>query len=218
MALTVNRPLDVGLALHLRMSEGVGVKTLDVSKYQNHGNITGATWVSGKYGRGLGFDGNDFVQVPDAASLRIYDAITVAAWVNLDALDVGWHQRIVQQTEPALNIGGFGLQEHGSVFQFWVYLTGGIGWKSSQYGAVAGVWKHVVGTYDGDTIRIYVDTIPGTPFAVSSTINIPAVPTNFIGKAFDNAYLEGVIDDVRIYNRALSAEEVKLLYAIRALV
>ena len=73
-------------------------------------------------------------------------------------------------------------------------------------------WHHFVGTYDGSTVRIYVDGVEGTQGAFLGSI-IANTNNLTIGRIFEDTYnIKALIDDVRIYERALSAIEIQALY------
>ncbi|MFQ6061968.1 MAG: hypothetical protein ACE5J9_02170, partial [Methanosarcinales archaeon] len=78
-----------GLVALWHFDENKGTIAHDSSPNHNNGIIHGATWTKGKFGYALQFDGkNDYVQVPDSASLDITDTITIEAWVKLGKLPV----------------------------------------------------------------------------------------------------------------------------------
>ena len=72
-------------------------------------------------------------------------------------------------------------------------------------------WHHVVGVYDGANVFVYVDTIKGDVIGDLTTNTGSSLLNVFIGES-TNDHWPGLIDDVRVYNRALSAEEVERLY------
>jgi len=80
---------DYGIVGSWDFEEGQGTITYDQSPYGNDGEVTGATWTSGKYGSALTFDGNDYVTIPDSASLNLSSEITIEAWAKDPPLPFG---------------------------------------------------------------------------------------------------------------------------------
>jgi predicted outer membrane repeat protein len=166
----------------------------------NEGKVDGALW----------FDGHDdYVACGNSPVFNLTNAITVAAWVNLAQVDEDW-QAIVAKGDSAWRLS---LVEQTQRFHFAVtgepyhYVNGT---------TVVGLdeWHHVCGTYDGEYIRLYVDGVedPASPIAYNGGITTNDYPV-YIGENAEITDREwsGMIDDVRFYNYALSAEEVARL-------
>lgn len=196
-------------------------KVTDKSNSGNDGyvvNMSTTTSVeSGKIGQALLFDGvADYIDIGNPASLQLTSSVTVSAWVKADTIagpmeiiskqggasDRGWQLKI--------NSDGTGRLEIADTATTLVY-------RSTSATLVPGRWYHLVGVYNASaqTLTMYVDgeinngTLSGTvPVAqVDSSTNI------YIGKKPTNVdYFKGIIDDVRVYDRALSASEARQLY------
>jgi len=99
----------------------------------------------------------------------------------------------------------------GVSFTFFIYS--GTSWEPGAYSVpqfAFGVWYHVVGTYDRQHVKIYINgKLRGS---AARTEAIQSTGTNTVVGFWNNEYFQGFIDEVRIYNRALSAEEIKNLY------
>jgi hypothetical protein len=114
-----------------------------------------------------------------------------------------------------------GFVVHAIIYIQLVFTRGkdGTGYDSAPgtSNVLSGAWHHVIGTYDGSTIKIYVDGILQASKSWSSGLD-GATATAYIGQDdYDSSRrFTGLIDDVRIYNRALSADEIKRLYKIGA--
>ena len=205
---TVIPDLQYQCNLHFPLNEGVGTEATDHSGKNNDGTIYGASWTTGKYGKGLHFDGeNDYLSFPKVLPTN---AITVSCWVKLDEVDVGSHQRIIQITNDS-GVGGFSLQEEDGIWHFWVYISGAW-YEASKSGADTNL-HNLIATYDGSTIRIYVDNVEGTPYDKSGTINDPAgtAVSRMMRDCYD-VYTDGLLDDPRIYYSVLSSAQRKSLY------
>jgi hypothetical protein len=195
----------------------------DSSPFGNTGTVSGAEWDNGLrtssgFSYGLSFDNYDYVNVPDSSSLDITDAVTVEAWIKPARLDV-WQSPLEKGAdndwaygfyiEPAGGNIGFEIGKEGST----VTWAGAVAPVNS-YLAV-GKWSHIVGTADTATHKVclYIDgvKVPNEGY-ISGQINTNSIPFQ-IGKRSDGGYFEGIIDEVRIYDRALSSSEISSYYA-----
>jgi streptogramin lyase len=196
-------------ATKLRISDGSIIGTYCVESM-----AALPSFVSGKYGNGISFDGvDDYVEVPDSASLDITDAITIEAWIYYKEYDT-YPPRVVAKS---IGWSGSGTSYHfgvrGSPYN---YLETQIATSVAQYGLFGSEvipldkWTHITFTYDGSTMRHYVNGILDTEGSASGTINITS-STLKIG-TLGGRYFNGTIDEVRIYNRALSSTEIEEHY------
>jgi len=204
---------NIGLMGRWEFDEGSGTTAADSSGNGNTGNVNGASWVDGKYGKALSFDGvNDYVEVKDSNSLDITGNITIAAWV--------YPLNVTGETGYILNKGpgnaGIWLQvSYGGYVKFaarnsadtgWVYLTDDTTPLSTNN------WHHVAAIYDRSYIRIYVNGREVKNKAISDQLLTYTQPLE-IGRRIACPYcFNGAIDEVRIYNKALSSDEVLNLY------
>jgi formylglycine-generating enzyme required for sulfatase activity len=173
----------------------------------NHGTIYGATPVTGQVGGALSFDGDDYVQVADDDSLDISDEITISAWINPSNTssirmivskykDYAGMSYLLELSNEKLH---FMLRDVNSFFGIQTFSIG--------------IWYHVVATYDGSRVRGYINGELDNEQAAYGAIPITTQELN-IGRQADNNLwpFEGLIDEVRIYNRALSTEVIEGLY------
>lgn len=188
----------------------------DVSGTGNDAVITGdPAEATGLFGTGAyDLDGeNDYLTVPDDSSLEMdTDRVTVSAWVNIDQAQVdkgsGW-KAIFQKSDRSYN-----LQFDNAIQpEFTIYDDN---WHDAGYGdVVANQWFHYVGVYDGDEVKLYVD---GSRESTNDNAGYIADSNGHpagIGENLDQTgrHLDGQIDEVRVYDRALSDSEVRSLYA-----
>jgi hypothetical protein len=199
-----------GLAGYWKLDEVVGTSASDSSGGGNDGTlVNGALWAAGKIDGGLDFDGvDDYVDIANDSAFDLSAAVTVAAWIKVDTFTKLW-QSIVTKGDGTwrlmrndatnnLKFSGTGLSPNGA--------TGSVNVND-------GLWHHAVGVYDGSKMYLYIDGNEDASVAVTGTL-----ATNdfnvFIGENAQtvNRHFDGMIDDVRIYNRALSAAEIKAMY------
>jgi hypothetical protein len=205
----------VGEVLDFPFDEGTGITTRDLSEYENNGTIYGASWVDGKYGKALSFDGiNDYVEALDSTSLNITgDKLTVSLWVKMTnkggvmgtILGKGKY-KIFGYDAPAwdpslLDAYMFGVTIAGIEYYSPRFIM-------NQYET----WHHIVGVYDGAYLSLYIDgVLRGTPTARTGNIQSSAgIPL----RIQEDVLLDIDVDEARVYNRALSAEEVKTIYRL----
>ena len=188
--------------------EGSGTTAHDATGDGHEGTVEGPKWTAGKFGSGLEFDGeaSDCVSVPNSAQLQLGGDFTLEAWVKPAAS--GESEPIIFKETPWFTSYGiyFGLSETG-------HLEGYVGEEWELEKTVdptklqKGAWSHVALTFDGSQLRLYVNgglvSTHAAEGAGSSTGPLSIGCAREWGDGF-----KGAIDEVGIYDRALSAEEV----------
>ncbi len=205
-----------------RFDEGAGITAADASGHDNTGTLlNGPTWTSG----GIHFDGvDDSVDIGDPADLRLTGSMTLSAHVTFD--------RIVEADMPIVTKRGGspnrGWELYSDSGQFVVDVAIDGSTYVARYGVPAiqiDTSYHVVGVYDAavGTLHIYIDgTLADDPTLHGNTSPVPAVPFSqfnsalhvVIGRSASSStgqQFPGIIDEVRIYDRALSTAEVAAL-------
>ncbi len=192
---------------------------LDSSGNANHGkscpNADGTQPAAGKFGNGGVFDGsNDYVDAGSGATLNTTNALTVEAWVypNSFTASGGTNQRIVANKIDANNSYQL-LSSSESRFMFQINVAGTAYPIKTSIKSINS-WYHVVGVWDGANSLIYVNGILDSNSSAAQSTGTSGTLGAIIGKRFaDNlGYLNGSIDDIHIYNRALSQSEITDLY------
>jgi len=228
---------DLSNVLQLHMNEGTGTVAYDSSLYQNdgalkahHGTRCGASWVYGKYGKALSFDGfDDYVEVPDDPTLPVgTNDWSVECWFKTSADMTGDNHRLVTKGDMML-----APSKDGYALVFW-----GVGGAYTNNHVVAifsiengpeyiiqtnnalndGNWHHVAAIIDRDgLLKMYVDGVPQADTEdISAYAGHSLAPTTplGIGRGFHPTLgtwrepFQGTIDEARIYNRVLSPDEV----------
>jgi len=187
-----------------RFEEGTGSTVSDTSGNNNAGKFNGATWVEGKVGKALRFNqGQDYVEIPHHADLSPRSALTVEAWVNFDKA-ISWQKVIAKSLGSDTDYAIIQGTRNNVGFTF------NIGTQvktiySATDSAPLGTWVYVVGTYDGKKTRLYINGKEDNSSYVSGLINDHKGPLRIGG---DKSTINGKIDEVNIYNKALTAAEI----------
>ncbi len=202
-----------------KMDETEGDIAADSSGNNNSGTLQGnAAWIptAGKIGGAIKLDGDgDFVELMPESNFDITRQITVAAWIRVNKFDTQW-QAIITKGDNSWRIHRFN-ETDGIEFAC-------SGTSVNDYGSIAGKmsvndrqWHHIVGVYDGAKMYIYVDGKLDTARDSSGSINSTDDPV-YIGEnaTYRERFFNGLIDDVRVYNYALSQDEIKALYEVKA--
>jgi uncharacterized repeat protein (TIGR02543 family) len=195
-----------GLVAAYSFNAGSGTTLADITGNGGSGTVSGATWTAGRYGNGLAFDGvNDQVSTGYATNLSRW---TVSVWVRSPA--------------PPSSAGASGPVHREKNFQInWNHpnstFRGAAGvrvngtWYAASFGTLAAnTWYHLAATYDGERLRTYRNGVLVTSnTAPSGTPNTESATLKLGRHAAAAQYFNGTIDDVRIYNRALSQSEIQ---------
>ena len=210
-----------GMVSYWKFDEGSGRTAYDAVN-GNHGTIYGATWTTGKVHGALNFDGNDYVGIESSSNLEITDEITVEAWFKLVSTAASYFN-IVDKMGPSLYEGyrlafaGAGFWDPNSYLCFAIDHANSadplrrVTYVMAPNVVQIGAWHHAAGTYDGTELRLYLDGV----LVGSKPATGPITPSSdplYFGRNVYGWYWNGLIDEVAIYNRALSAEEIQQHY------
>jgi len=216
-----------GRAAHWKRDEGTGLSAADSSGNANTGNLElGPTWVPGRVGTGLKFDGSsggdDKVNAGNGTSVNNLGAMTVAAWINVEAVGEGGSPgRIVHKATGVSPLNGWQFCTQGTnQIGFSVDYDGTTNLvRTSAANAITlGSWHHVAVTWDGTAtatnVLMYVDGAPVGSYATTvdaAGARVSDAGANiYLGNEPTSARtLDGVLDDVRVYNRVLSPTEIE---------
>jgi hypothetical protein len=201
-----------GLVAAYAFSEGLGTTTADTSGNANIGALTNdPTWTTqGEFGNAIAFDGvDDFITVADNATLDLSSGGTLSVWVRLNTIN-RWNSIIAKGVANNDAAHNYALEiDDGNRIR--CILGNGAAFQvlASTPTIAADEFRHLACSWDGAVISLFIDGILN---ASSPQILTPAGNTAslFIGQFGGNSdRLDGVIDEVRIYNRALTEAEIQ---------
>jgi len=201
-------------------------RSLDMSGNGNHGSLVGmatsTSRVVGKIGQALRFDGvDDYVNIGDPSAIKVSLPVTVSAWMRRDSHSD--FAPIFSSDDFSTTYRGYALWLNASSQIFATYGDGTgniVSDRRSKTGVTTlsqGIWYHVVAVIRGATdMDIYLNgvndggTYSGTGGAMVYNTNPARI--GFTQQLSSPSYFPGLIDDVRIYSRALTAAEITALY------
>jgi hypothetical protein len=190
--------------------EGTGLTTADATGKGHIGTLGGGVaWTpTGHSGGALSFDGvDDVVAVADAVDLDLASGMTLEAWVKPTALGSTWRTVVIKEQASDLV---YALYAHtdaalpsGHVF------VGADTFVRGTTSLLLGEWTHLAVTYDGAALTLYVNGVQAATQAVSGAMPASAGDLKIGGTAIWPEWFEGAIDDVRVYDRALTAADIQ---------
>jgi glucose/arabinose dehydrogenase/PKD repeat protein len=204
-------PLPPGLVAAWNFNEGTGTTAADSSGNGNTATLTnGPTWTAaGKNGGAVQFDGsNDLLRVNDSNSLDLTNGATFEAWVYPTSASAAWRTILQKEADAYLLTASSGSS--GSPPAVGGTFNGACCTVVTGASALpANTWTHVAGTYDGAQLRLYVNgnLVDSTPR--TGNIQVNANPLWMGGNQLYGEHFPGRLDDVRIYNRALTPSEIQ---------
>ena len=197
-----NAPPSSGLVAAYGFDEGAGTTTADQSGTGNNGTLANTTWAgagNGKFGNALGFNGsNALVTVPDSTSLHLSSGETMEAWVKPTSFG-NWNTVL--------------MKERTGYYAAALYANTGSNRPSANvYTSVdndlrgtaqvaTGAWTHLATTYDGTTLKLYVNGALASSQAVSGAIVASTGALRIGGNSIWGEYFNGLIDEVRSTTR-----------------
>lgn len=187
--------------------DGAGPLARDASGLGNDASLTGARFTpQGRFGGAVECDGvDDWLTVAGVDALDLTEAFTVSAWVKLRSL--GGDQMTLALKEGSDHLA----------YALWARSASGrapLGRVSGGHFARAveplavGEWTYLAFTFDGELLRLYVDgVLVGARYRTTALVH-SAGPLRICGNSFWGHYLDGLVDELRVYDRALSQEEL----------
>jgi len=193
-----------GLVAAYAFDEGQGTTVFDFSGNGNGGLVSNPNWTVGRYGGALLFNGTDaLVTVAHSPPLNLGSGMTLEAWVNPARLSTDWADVIYKANDA------YYLEASSAAG------PPAVGGRSLATPLLApnvlpaGIWSHLAATYDGITLRLYLNGTQVASRSQSGTIESSTEPLTIGGDNIYGQFFQGVIDEVRIYSRALTPAEIQ---------
>ncbi len=204
-----NAAVPAGLVAAYGFDEGAGSTTADQSGTGNTGTVANTTWsATGRFGKALSFNGSSsWVTVADAASLDLTTGMTLEAWVNPTTLN-SWNT-VVLKEQPGYYAYGLYANTGSNRPSANAFVAGDDKDVRGTAAVATGTWTHLAAVYDGSFLRLYVNGAQSAQLAVTGSIIASTGVLRVGGNTIWGEYFAGLIDEVRIYNRALSATEIQ---------
>ena len=200
-----------GPVAHWSFDEGEGNIAHDGSGNDNDGTLeNGPVWVAGISYSGLDFDGeDDYVEVSDSDSLDIDEEITIGAWIKMNEM-TDHHQVIVAKWYGGTESYVLEFRPNSKIIQ--MRLAGE--YCISETETEIDIWNYVTGTYNGAVAKLFIDgsEIMSCDFSGSISVGDSPLAIGAHSYAGDRNPFNGKMDEVSIWNRALSSEEIADIY------
>ncbi len=197
-----------GLVAAYGFEETSGNTITDSSTGANNGTLVGgaARTTAGRFGRALSFDGiDDMATVPDATSLDLTTAMTLEAWVRPTSLG-GWRTALLKEQSGNLVYALYATSTANRPAGH-AYTTTDLDARATS-ALAANTWTHLAATYDGATIRLYVNGTQVATRTTSGPIVTSSGALRIGGNGVWGEYFTGQIDEVRVYRRTLPTAEI----------
>jgi glucose/arabinose dehydrogenase len=202
-------PPSSGLVGAWGFDEASGATVTDRSGKGNSGTITGATrTTTGKFGGALAFTGSGrWVTVPNSTSLELTTGLTVEGWVNPTANGAAaWRTMALKETATGMSWGLYPFGD-GNFPSAHAFTTSEL-WAAGTTRPALNTWTHIAATYDGTTLRLLVNGVQAATRAQTGSLLASTQPLRIGGNALWAEWFQGQLDEIRVYNRALTATEI----------
>ncbi len=205
-----------GLVLYMPLDEGTGKKITGLSENAFEGEIQGnAKWVDGKFGKALEFSASsDKVFIDDDPVFHIEDEITQAAWINLNRLPSAHAIIFGTRSGGGRNIGfGYGMNPSNNI-KVWTNNDAGgfLDINDTKTQLKTGQWYYLAYTHTTDgsgLVEIYVDGAVSHSQKSNNPVGPAGAPNEVTIGTWAGEAWPGIVDEVRLWNRALSPDEIK---------
>jgi hypothetical protein len=189
--------------------EGSGPTAHDATGHGHDGTVTGAAWTpAGRHGGALAFDGvDDWVTVAAHPALNLSTGLTVEAWVYPTGFS--GYQTVAMREMPGGLAYVLYANDQAPWPAIWIQADGTDVEAPGAAPLPLNEWTHLAATYDGVTLELFFNGVPAGSRAVSGAISDISGVLRFGGNAVWGEYFTGLLDEIRIYDRALSAAEIQ---------
>jgi methionine-rich copper-binding protein CopC len=198
-----------GLVGEYGFNDGTGTTLSDSSGDKNNGTISNATWVAGLSGSALSFNGaNSWVTIPNSASLQLTNAMTLEAWVKPNSL-TGASSILMKEMTGGLSYALYAANDGPAPPVAAIDAAGTDVDAISTANLQTGVWSHLAATYDGSNLKLYVNGNVVGSIGATGLLSTSTGALRIGGNSVWGEFFSGLIDDVRVYNRALNQAEIR---------
>ena len=188
--------------------EEAGSLAIDSSQYGHTGTVSGAAHAAlGKFGSARSFDGvNDWITISDTSRLDLTQGMTLEAWVRPTSVS-DWTTVLLKERPNGLAYGLYASDDHSRPAGYVrrsqdIDVTGPSALPTHE-------WSHLAATYNGSRFRLYVNGSLVADRRLTGSIASSNRPLRIGGNSVWDEFFSGLIDEVRVYNRALSAAEIQ---------
>lgn len=194
----------------------------DLSVYGNHGIVYGAQLTADRMGntnQAYYFDGaNDYILIQNSPELNPQEELTISAWMkpvsftgtgNNGIVSKGFTSYTYPYYQYHLALTGNSYYNNPGSFEFYAQQRNVF---TPNHTWIPGQWYHVVGRYSTSSIKIFVNGSLSSEGPANGSMSIYSTPVCIGKSSYTNLCTPGTIDDVRIYNRALTESEIMALY------
>jgi hypothetical protein len=210
------------LVCHLKMEEGSGTTLVDDSPYHNDGTtVASPTWTAGVIGQALNLNGtSQYATLPDAPSLDITNAITLVAWVKPAGAAASTQYLVKKATLGSVDGYEISLSSAGKVFVRFNQSTSADLYRINSitsYPLNGSAWIHIAATFDQSTgfMKLYINGVQeGGDLAGPASIIANNIPLGIGAQGNGVSKFNGILDEVQIYNIALTGPQILALAAI----
>ncbi len=202
-----------GLVGLWQLDEGTGLTAGDTSGLGHDGTLTGGTtWTTGQLGGALRLDGTGYVTIPDADTLDPTTALTITAWVRPATTTTAYI--VKKATQNTTNGYELGLSSTGTPFLRLNQATSGDTYRVNATSPIptnGTTWTHLAATYDGTTLRLYVNGTLQSSLTKTTTIATNTLPLTLGAEPGGYRPYTGTLDDIHLYDHALTPTQITTL-------
>ncbi|MHC4533184.1 MAG: LamG domain-containing protein [Planctomycetota bacterium] len=210
LSLTLTSVVKADLIGWWRLDEGSGTTVADFSGAGHNGFFAEGTpeWVEGKFGSALKFDGTNKVEIPDHADFHVTDAVSIALWAKPEDTQPEYAKFFCKQKSGEYP---YGIQYNSSGSSIRGTVNASARSDTSSTPSFVGEWAHLCMTYDGSAVILYKDGEEVGRNEVSGELQQNDLSLSIGGRLGSGQNFNGSIDDVYLFNHALSIEEIQAL-------
>jgi hypothetical protein len=200
------------MVLYLPLDENTGKVAYDLSSFKNDATLEGSPkWGPGKFNSCIQFSSGNYLKVKDSDSLDMSKGLTIELWVKLAKLNGAQQSGVEKGSAWGPGEYNFCPEYNGGIILQIFDLPDGCD-DEGQSGSAAlmanGSWHFIVATWDGNTIKIYIEGEIVNKIDCKGEISSNGDPL-FIGcRNGAERWVDGLMDEIKIYNRALTANEI----------